>query len=454
MYKYLLVLVMIGMVMISACQPAQEVVDPDPEPITDPVIDPTDDPIGEDADDQSPKFVRSELAREVSPSADEDQIRILGENNAAFALSFYDQIRSEDGNIIYSPFSISLAVSMALAGAESTTEESMIEALQLALPEDAIHPAFNALVLAIEESQEKELDGMDGTSFQLNIANSIWGQADYAFKQTFLDTLAQHYGAGIFTVDFIKNPEGARLAINDWVAEETAQKIEDLIPQGAIDPLTRLVLANAIYFNGSWLNPFNETMTSEAPFYTLDGSEITADRMKLYGENLIYGQGENYQAINLSYLSSDFVMTLLVPDKGAFNEFEAQLTQEELAAILSNMSFTRVDLEMPKFDFESDINANDPLIALGMGAAFDPELADFSGITDVEDLMITDVLQKATITVDEEGTEAAAATAVIIGVTSAMPEEPISLVIDRPFLFLIRHQPTNTILFMGRVVQP
>jgi serpin B len=330
----------------------------------------------------------------------------------------------------------------------------MLEALQLNLPEDEIHAAYNALLLAIEASQELGQDEMEGDQFQLNIANSIWGQSDYSFKADFLDILAQHYGAGIFSVDYRQNPEGARNAINDWVAEETEDKIEDLIPAGAIDPLTWLVLANAIYFNGSWLHPFSQNATAQAPFYTVDGSEISVDLMKLFGERFSYHQGQNLQALNLPYLSSDFVMTLLVPDEGGYEEFETSLTLDSLSEILSNMSFERVDLEMPKFDFESSVNANNPLIALGMGDAFDPERADFSGITEEEELMITDVLHKATITVDEEGTEAAAATAVIVGVTSAMPDEPISLVIDRPFMFMIRHLQTNTILFMGRVLQP
>jgi serpin B len=310
------------------------------------------------------------------------------------------------------------------------------------------------LLLAIEASQELGQDEMEGDQFQLNIANSIWGQSDYSFKEEFLDILAQHYSSGIYSVDFRQNPEGARNAINGWVAEETEDKIEDLIPAGAIDPLTRLVLANAIYFNGSWLHPFSQNATAQAPFYTLDGSEISVDMMKLYGERFLYHQGQNYQALNLPYLSSDFVMTLMVPDAGAYDDFEASLTLEGLSEMLAGMSFERVDLEMPKFDFESSVDANDPLIALGMGDAFDPDRADFSGITDEEELMITDVLHKATITVDEEGTEAAAATAVIIGVTSAMPDEPISLVIGRPFMFMIRHLRTNTIMFMGRVVQP
>lgn len=435
MRKIVLFMVFLSLAVLSACQPADDVEETGTGAL----------PAG---------FAKSELARETSPSVDESQVLTLAQDNAAFALLFYDQIRTEDGNIIFSPFSLSLALSMAMTGAESSTEQGMVDALQMSLPEEAIHPAFNALLLAIEESQKQIQDDMEGKSFQLNIANSIWGQADYSFKQPFLDSLARHYGAGIYTVDYRHNPEGARMAINDWVAEETEQKITDLIPAGAIDPLTRLVLANAIYFNGSWLYPFMENATAQAPFYTLDGSQITVDMMKLYGERLLYQRGDDYQAVSLPYLSNDFVMTLLVPNEGEFGDFEANFDLAGLMEIISGMNSQRVDLEMPKFDFESDVNANDPLIALGMADAFSPERADFSGITEEEELMISDVLHKATITVDEEGTEAAAATAVIIGVTSAMPEDPISLVIDRPFLFLIRHQPTNTILFLGRVVNP
>jgi len=442
----LLGLVFLSLVALSACQPAQEMPIP-----TDPDIDVD---VDVDVDETSYELIKSDLAREVNPDVDTEQIQALSQDNAAFALKFYDQIRFQDGNIIFSPFSLSLALSMALAGAETSTEEAMLTALQMSLPEERVHPAFNALLQAIESSQEPINEVMEGDSFQLNIANSIWGQADYEFKGPFLDTLAEHYGAGILSVDYVQNPEGAREVINGWVADETEDKIQDLIPAGAIDPLTRLVLANAIYFNGSWYHPFNETATSEAPFFTLDGAEISVDMMKLYGERFLYTHGENYQAVNLPYLSSDFVMTVIVPDLGEFTSFEAALDQVVLEDILSGMTNQRVDIEMPKFDFESEIDANDPLIALGMGEAFDPEQADFSGITDIEDLTITDVLHKATITVDEQGTEAAAATAVIIGVTSAMPEDPVSLVIDRPFIFLIRHQPTNTLLFMGRVLQP
>ncbi len=435
MQKLILSIALIALVGLSACQPTEEIID-------------------EDNGGTTINVVKSELAREVNPQVDQNQLNDLARDNGIFALNFYDQIRTEDGNIIFSPFSLSLALTMTLAGAETSTEEGMLSALQFSLSESAVHPAFNALLLAIEKSQEQNTGDMEGDQFQLNIANSIWGQADFNFKQPFLDILAQQYGAGIFTVDYKQNPESARIAINDWVAEETEEKIRDLIPAGAIDTLTRLVLANAIYFNGSWMHPFNLNATSEAPFSKLDGSEINVDMMRLSGERLLYNRGDIFQFVTLPYMSSDFSMTLIVPNEGSFDQFERNFDYEGLSTILSSMSNERVDLEMPKFDFESTVDANDPLIALGMGDAFDPGSADFSGITDEEDLMITDVLHKATITVDEQGTEAAAATAIVVGVTSAMPEEPISLVIDRPFMFFIRHQPTNTILFMGRVIQP
>ena len=244
------------------------------------------------------------------------------------------------------------------------------------------------------------------------------------------------------------------MAVNDWVAEETEDKIKDLIPKGAVNELTRLILANAIYFNGSWMHPFTESATSQEPFTLLDGTETTVDMMKMGQTGLSYVQGENFQAVSLPYLSPDFSMLMLVPDEGQFSAIESTLDADHLVSILSQMQSNQVALQMPKFDFETSTNANDALTALGMSEIFDPDTADFSGITEEEKLYVTDVLHKATITVDESGTEAAAATAVIMGIKSAIPEDPISLVIDRPFLFLIRHEPTGTILFMGRVVEP
>ncbi len=399
-------------------------------------------------------FVKSKVAKETSPQVDSGLLKDLAQDNTKFALAFYSQINDGDDNIIFSPISISLALSMALAGAESSTEQGMIDALSLTIPETDVYPAFNALMLAIEESQSEMQEDVKGNTFQLNIANSIWGQAGFPFKETFLDTLARYYGTGLYNVDYSADPEAARLAINDWVEKETKEKIKDLIPQGAINSLTRLVLANAIYFKGSWRYPFSKTDTIEAPFTILDSSQTLVDMMMLSGEYLRYARLEEAQAIQLPYLSPDFSMIIIVPDLGVFESYEADWSYEKLEFLRNKLSMTRVDLQMPKFEMTTSTDAKDPLKTLGMDAAFNMDIADFSGMTDIEELFITEVLHKATITVDEEGTEAAAATAVIMALKSAMPTEPISLIIDRPFLFLIEHQPTGTILFMGRVTHP
>lgn len=458
MKKWIMLLTLLSVLLTSACTKIEE---PDSDEQDYPSGNEQSYPNGDDqgypsGDDQMEQsgYAKSSLNRESSPNINPEKIRALAQDNTNFALSFYDSIRREDGNIIFSPISLSLALSMALAGAESSTEEAMIEALQFSLPEEEVYPTFNALLLAIEESQKLPIEESEGDEFQLNIANSIWGQAGYDFKQEFLDILAKNFGAGMYLVDYIEDPENARQLINNWVEEETQGKIEDLIPQGAIDTLTRLVLANAIYFNASWQHPFDENGTEKATFTSLDGTEIEVDMMRLFGERLSYTQGGNFQAVNLPYLSTDFSMTVIVPDQGSFIDFEDGLSLEEITAIQNNLSPQSVNLQMPKFDYESTINANDQLAALGMSDAFNPELADFSGITEIEKLFISDVLHKATITVDEHGTEAAAATAIIIRTESIEPGEPVELTIDRPFIYIIRHNPTGSILFMGRVVQP
>lgn len=401
-----------------------------------------------------PGMQMSGLQREMAPAVTAAQIQALADDNTAFALDFYNHLRTSEGNLIYSPFSISVALAMTMAGAAGTTQEAMQQALRLSLPVETLYPAYDALLLAIEGSENLSNEEMEGDPFTLNIANSIWGQTGYAFKEPFLDTLAQYFGAGMYTVDYVQAPEPARQAINDWVAEETNDKIEDLIPSGAIDALTRLVLANAIYFKGSWYTAFDESATVELPFTLLDGSQEDVDMMSLAGEHLMYAEGNGFQVVQLPYMSTDFVMTVIVPDEGEFSEVEEALTAETYQEWTDDLEYRPVDIQMPKFDFESSVTANDILVALGMGEAFDGSTADFSGMTDEDRLVISEVLHKATITVDENGTEAAAATAVIMKLTAAMPEEAIKLVMDRPFLFFIEHQPTGSILFMGRVVEP
>jgi serpin B len=318
------------------------------------------------------------------------------------------------------------------------------------LSQEKLHPAFNALDLELAKRSEEISEDEEGGAFQLNIANSIWGQQDYEFLPEFLDTLALNYGAGLRLVDFVNATEEARQAINQWIEDQTEEKIKNLIPEGALDPLTRLVLANAIYFKAGWLHPFDEKNTQEDSFYLLDGSQVKAEFM-FQEEEFNYAEGEDYQAIELSYVGQNTSMIILLPESDRFEAFEASLNSERVAEILVDLQRHNVHLKMPKFEFESMIGLKGVLSDMGMPRAFAD--ADFSGMDGTRQLYIQDVLHKAYVLVNEEGTEAAAATVVIIAV-EAIPPEPIEMTIDHPFIFMIRDKETGTILFLGRMMNP
>lgn len=393
-------------------------------------------------------YIESSLKRDTNPDVSAVLLQALSDGNAQFAFDFYRQIHSEEGNLVFSPLSLSLALSMTLSGARGITQQEMLQALSMEFLGDDLHPAYNALLLQIAASENAELNQEEGSPFRLNIANSIWGQEGADFEQAFLDGLARHYGAGIYQVDYGNDSKGAQEKINGWVSDETEAKIPKLIPDGVLDPSTRLVLVNAIYFKASWAFPFLDNATQEAPFYLLDGSTKMVQMMnspQIYGK---YLETENYMLISLRYLSKDFDMLLIVPDEGKFKAVEESLTPEALAEAIQSLQPRGLNLYMPKFDIRTPLDAIPPLEALGMQAAFGD--ADFSGISKSMSLFISDVVHEATITVDEKGTEAAAATAVVMQESSA----PEGTVIDRPFMFAIQHQPSGTILFMGRVVEP
>jgi serpin B len=340
---------------------------------------------------------------------------------------------------------------MTYAGARGETETQMADTLDFLLSQDDLHPAFNALALELA-SRGEGAQGKDDEGFRLNIVNAIWGQKDYAFLNSFLDTLAVNYGAGLRLLDFINETEAARVTINDWVAEQTEGRIEDLIPQGALNAWTRLVLTNAIYFNAAWLNPFDEGGTYDGTFHRLDGSQVTVPMMR-QTESFGYGEGDGYQAVALPYDGNELDMVILLPDSGQFEAFEAALSAETVAGIIDDISYQKVALTMPQFEFESEFSLKEALAALGMPIAFDDSQADFSGMAGNQELYISDVIHKAFVSVDEEGTEAAAATAVIIA-ASAAPAEPVTVTIDRPFIFLIRDIESGAILFVGRTMNP
>jgi len=388
----------------------------------------------------------------VTPDVSQSEMSELVEGNSAFAFDLYRHLVEEQGdeNLFYSPYSISLALAMTYAGARAETEEQMADALHFSLPQDDLHPAFNALDQELARRGEGA-EGKDEKGFRLNIANAIWGQKDYQFREAFLDVLATNYGAGLRVLNFEEAPEEARQRINEWVAEETEGKIENLIPQGAIDPLTRLVLSNAIYFNAAWAHPFEEAGTEKGPFTLLDGSEITASMMH-QTESFGYAEGDGYQALELPYDGGEMSMVILLPEREGFEAFEDALNAKRVQAILAQLEHKQVSLTMPTFEFDSRFGLSQTLAAMGMPDAFSTG-ADFSGMTGSPDLFISDVLHKAFVSVDEEGTEAAAATAVVMKL-SAMPEEPVAFTMDHPFLFLIRDMETGAVLFVGRVMDP
>jgi serpin B len=286
------------------------------------------------------------------------------------------------------------------------------------------------------------------------VANSLWGQQGFSFKADFLDLLARDYGAGMRLVDFEKDPESARQAVNAWVSDATAKRITDILPPGSVDTLTRLVLANAIYFKAPWMQPFDSNDTQNADFHHLDSSTVSVPMMQRSGE-MSYAEGDAFQLLELPYAGGQVSMLVLLPKAGSFSDVAKDLTAAQLDQAISSLQMAQVNLTLPKFKFDWSAALPDDLKALGMTDAFDSNKADFSGMDGAKDLYISNVLHKSFVAVDENGTEAAAATAVVME-TMSMPvqQNPVEFKADRPFLFLIRDNPTGTILFMGQVMDP
>jgi len=400
-----------------------------------------------------PQEAVSNLTRQDQENYPLEELSGLVKGNTAFALDLYQQLAPADSNLFFSPYSISSALAMTYAGAAGETAKEMAQVFHFPQDENYLHSGFNALGQYLEGLSDLEIPKDQGDPFQLNIANAIWGQKDFHFEQGFLDTLAVNYGAGLRLLDYIQDPEKSRQTINDWVSDQTQAKIQDLIPQGAIDSDTRLVLSNAIYFKATWLEPFQESRTEDGPFYGLDGEVSQVSLMSTGSDSsYLYYDGDGFQAIALPYVGGEVSMLVLLPDEGNFADFRSSLVPGTLETILGQMSYQPIQLRFPKFEFESEFSLADTLAAMGMPSAFSGT-ADFSRMTGAKDLFISNVFHKAYVGVDEEGTEAAAATAVVMTLTAA-PLDPLQLTVDRPFLFLIRDHQTDTILFLGQVTQP
>jgi serpin B len=400
-----------------------------------------------------PQVAKSNLPRNLSPQMPASDLTELVSGNNDFAFAFYHQISSGDANLFYSPYSISIALAMTYAGAGGDTAGQMAQAMNFTLPAERLHPAFDELALALDSRSHAE--GLKPGVFQLNVANSLWGQSGFHFEQGFLDALALNYAAGMRLVNYRKNPEAARRAINDWVSQSTNQRIKDIIPPGALDALTRLVLANAVYFKAAWQNSFDPSITKPDAFHLPGGGSVQIDMMH-ESARLPAMQGDGYLAAELPYAGGELSMVVLLPDEGRFSDLETRLNAGLIAETMAVLHTQEVVVTLPKFKLEWSSELSKGLKALGLTDAFSPSLADFSGMNGARDLYISRILHKTFVSVDEQGTEAAAASAVMMEAMAppGKPVEPFQFKVDRPFFFLIRDNPTGTILFVGRVTNP
>ena len=370
----------------------------------------------------------------------------------SFGADLYRELAQQPGNLACSPYSVAVALAMVRNGARGATATELDHVLHAPAP-DRLNSGLNALELHLAtRSGRRSQEGAAPADVVLDTASSLWGQRSERWQPAFLDALARFYGAGMHTVDYERDTEGARRAINGWTGERTHGRIPELVPAGMIDALTRLVLVNAVYLKAPWLVPFGRQATAPAPFTRTDGSRVSVPMMSASGTASGYASGPGWQAVRLPYLGEQLAMTLVVPDAGRLAQLERDVSGPAVRALLGDLPATQVDLRLPRWTFRTHVELSDLLSALGMPTAF-TDRADFTGMTVQDALSISAVLHEVFVAVDEDGTEAAAATAAIMELSAGrMPG--VTLTVDRPFLFLIHDIETGIPLFLGRVVAP
>ncbi|MEA3224751.1 MAG: serpin family protein [Planctomycetota bacterium] len=387
--------------------------------------------------------------------------QIIAEGNNTFALELYAKLRRRKGNLFLSPYSISTALAMTYAGARNRTQSQMAEVLHFPTamsagtkPPSSTAPDRQQFALEfgkiIKDLNNRGLEG----KYELRVANALWGQEQYGFLDKFLAIAKTHYGGQFSEVDFVRAAEKARKTINAWVEKKTNNKIKDLIQKGVLNSMTRLVLTNAIYFKGNWAKQFEEERTKDAPFTLADGKKVDVAMMNQTAE-FGYMETETFQGLELPYVDDELSMIVLLPKKSTgLSELEKSLTLDNLSAWLANLHKREVVVSIPKFKMTSQFSLAQVLKSMGMKDAFSAG-ADFSGINGQRNLFISAVIHKAYVDVNEEGTEAAAATAVTMKLTSIAPAPRIPIFrADHPFLFLIRDNNSDSILFIGRLMNP
>jgi serpin B len=376
-------------------------------------------------------------------------VAVVVKGNNEFALALYDRLRERDGNLFFSPYSISNALAMTAAGARGETLDQMTKTLRLEVDQAKRDLAFQGLIDALNGKPEDR-------TFQLSVANALWGQKGYHFLPEFLKLTETNYRAGLRQVDFAGDSEKARQTINHWVEEKTQDKIKDLLAPGVIDGATRLVLTNAIYFKAAWARQFSESATTKEDFRLPGEKKIANVPMMHRMLPFTYVDEETFQAIDLPYEGEQLSMVVILPKKvDGLAALEKELSAANLAKWHEKRKTGPVELTLPRFKMTAEFDLNKTLSVMGMPLAFTPK-ADFSGMTKSESLFISAVVHKAYVDVNEKGTEAAAATAVAVAKAAEPPppEQPVVFRADHPFVFFIADRATHSILFMGRVTDP
>jgi serpin B len=382
--------------------------------------------------------------RQLAPAVVADA-RSLVEANNRFAFDLYARLRGPSDNLFLSPFSISTAFAMTYAGAAGRTADEMASVFRFPLEQERLHPTYGALVRSLDRGSQ--LGG-----YELRVANRTWGQQGFPFVDEFLRITREDYGAEMQQADFVKDFESARRSVNSWVEQQTRDRIRDLFPPGSIDADSRLVLANAIYFKGLWASQFDRDLTRDGTFHLSATERVSVPIMRQNGVGRMASLA-GARMLELRYQGKDLSMLIVLPDRvDGLAEVEASLTPEALQQAIEGLRDTPSSLPVaiPRFRIESKFMLGSTLSAMGMPSAFDAHAADFSGIDGRRDLFISAAIHQAFVEVNEEGTEAAAATGVVVGITSV----PVAFVADHPFLFLIHDNVTGSILFMGRLMDP
>jgi serpin B len=383
-----------------------------------------------------------------------DPTTALVQGNSEFALDLYAKLSQGEGNRFLSPASISTALAMTYAGAEGETARQIAKALHFTLPSDQFHPAFHRLIAELNSRNSAPSSPNQGPDVQIFMANALWCQSGERILPDFLKRVEINYRGGLHTVDFRTETEQARRTINAWVDEQTKGKIQDLIMPAHVNTRTLLILTNAIYFKGLWTSPFSKEMTVPDNFHATTQDQIRVEMMNQTGR-FRYADEPSFQLLELPYKGDALSMVLLLPKTiDGLAQLESSLSFAKLETWLAKLSSRRVRVSLPKFKLTEAIELQDMLSELGMPIAFERGKADFSGMTGTRDFAISAVVHKAFVEVEEKGTEAAAATGVVMARASVVAAPPVVFRADHPFFFLIRDTRNGTILFLGRLVRP